>query len=442
MGRLFSGLRPYSFAMLAVLAFVSAQRSKAADDFAAVAGVLASPSSLNADEALAAHSDTKVMVRMELAHMALMTLHPSEDYLREIRDSIAESLNDCHGSMNRIKELDRYMPDIGGLAERALPAAPGLYKAAKNLSSDDKKTESLTDSEKDAVGQFVAKGIGEGINWAVNAYQASAERDQYKKYYSTVRTKAVSAIAKACRHRYKDVPASANAITADLNGSWNNTFVGDLLCLRNDTNQTLTNCTLVVDLKGIHAETGASEADAHIHFIGSWPAGQWLYANYPARCASGIASDESADFVQGMKIALYSDQLRSDLDYTYTGEEFDRDVKREVDKYLGGSKFSGQWYNYDNHFLYNNGFQVQYNGTLNAFPVTYITVEAKQGSRTKSIRWHISDSKMSSGYLGNKWLSDERFNGWDPDEVDVTFEFPHTDYKYTVTWNLHSHSNP
>ncbi len=403
----------------------------AEDGYAQIAEALALPAAFNAAEPVKAHSDMVVMLRMESARQQLMALKSWPTDLAPYRFRFLGPLGTAHTSMEKLRELDRFMPDFEGVVKKGLDAGPGLVKMAR------KKQEDLTAEDKQALGDLAVKAAFEVGKTAVNAIQASMERNAYQKAYATTRKEAVQAFAKVAPAQYKGTnKAAVKTLEIKFSGSWNNTFISDCFYLRNDTGQDLTNCTILVSLTGLNAQTDARESDSHLHYVAKWPAGKWLYASYPSKANAGIATNESTDSVESVLVTLYSDQCWDQIEYNYAGKDYDKDVKRCFETRVK-PKFTGQWYNYENHTFFNNGFKFSYEGDLSTFPVWFITVRATQGINEKAIRFPISARKMSAGAGNYMWLSDAAFNGLDnPDTVVVEFEFPRSSYTYKATLNL------
>lgn len=399
------------------------------ETYATIVSALASPAYLDVTQLATSHSDTAVMIRMEIARSKLKLMRAAEPKITGARDKILPGLEACNRSMENLRQLDRYMPDIGGIVGKAIDTAPAVYKTAVE--------QDLNKSDNDAIADLIAKVGVEAVNLVVNAYQSSVERSNYINSYRTVRSSVFGVIVPLSDSRYERVPwTSEDLVKVDFDGSWNNTFIRDTLCLRNDSGKDLTNCTIFVKLKGRHAQSGEVEQDSHVHFISHWAKGKWLYAPYPSRGASGIASNESVDCVETITVWLLSDQFCKQLDYTYSGDEYDQDLEVYIKDYLDPSAFKGSWFNYENFTFFNRGLQLIYDGKLSRFPVSHINVEVTDGVFKQALRWSINDEKMQSGSFGKQWLSDARFNRYNPDKVTITLEFPYSEITKTIEWNF------
>ena len=425
---LLAPIRNAWFAILMIALSATSTRAQVDEHYARIAEALASPIYFDVESARNSHADTTVMLRMEIARQRLMEISPSKSDLLSARSMLLRNLDACHSSMENLRRLNQYVPDVEGLAKRTIFAAPGLYKQyqEQDLTKDDEK----------ALGDLAGKAVVEVIGGIVNAYNVSTERTAYQEAYLKTRTAGVKAISDLCSDAYRSTSAGASlALAVEVDGSWNNTFSSDWVKLRNDTGRDLTHCTFFVSLAGTNAKTGSSETDGHVHYLAKWPAGKWTYAPYPSRAASGIATNESVDSIDKIQVTLLSDQASGTLDHPYVGAEHDDDVRRWVTSVLK-PKFSGSWYNYTNHTFYDNGFELSYEGELSSFPASSVTVKITEGSLEKSLTWNLSDGTMSSGFLGKRYLSDARFNGWNPDRVEVTISFPKSSYQHALVWNL------
>jgi len=417
------------FILATLLLLLLAPTAPAADKaYLTLAESLASPLFQTTDEANKTYTDPGVMLRMEIAwqRLQVMTAVPLE--LTAIRTNALQTLDTCHTSMLKLRELNNNIPDIEGVAKKTLTAAPGLVKAArkKNLDKNDKQ----------AVNELALKVGAEIFNAVVNSYKTSSEMANYRTAYARTRSRAYSDLGKVFLSQYKNVPrAKGGTLGVSITGSWCNTYTCDWVSLRNDSGKDLTNCTLFVMLSGTNAKTGQKESDSHLHFVANWPKGKLLYARYPSRVNSGLAQNESVDCIRSAKIVLASDQYTDEISYTYEGKHLDSDLKRSVTDRLKPATFTGRWYNYESHRIYNNGFQLTYNGSLPSFPASYVTVTVKEGVREKSLRWRIANQRMSFGAAGKQWLSDDAFNSFkNPDSVLVQLEFPNSTYKHELFW--------
>jgi hypothetical protein len=393
-----------------------------------MAEAVASPIYFDFEAAKKSHEDSTLMLRVEMARQRLVALSPTRTDLVAARSELLGNLDSCHWSMENLRRLDKYVPDYAGLAGRTLLAAPGLYK---QYNEDD-----LTKNDEKALGDLVGKAIGEVINGISNAYQASTERTAYQSAYVKARSAGKKVIAELCPNAYRSTNALGSIdLAIDVDGSWNNTFSADWVRMRNDSGRDLTDCTLFVSIDGTNATTGAAESDSHVHFLPRWPAGKWAYAPYPSRSAGGIATNESVDSIDKVKVAVFSEQATGSVEHTYAGAQFDADVERWVDSALK-PKFSGQWCSYTNHTFYDNGFDFSVEAEFSPFPVQDVTVTLHEGTLETSLTWSLPGGTMSTGFLGKRYLSSSSFNAWDPDKVEVTLTFPKSGYKRVLTWNL------
>jgi hypothetical protein len=419
------------FIALAVVLLVTAPRAQAQDGaYREIVESLASPAYFEFEESKNGHSDTMVMLRLEQARQRLNGVRNWPAALAPYRLSLIDKLESCRRSLAELRRLDQRMPDFEGIVSRGLEAGPGLIKVVKS-----RDLNGLNQDEQMAVAKFAVRVGAEVIGSVVNAYNASAERNSYQRSYDRIRRDAVAAVNKACPDQYAGVErAKGKALEVGVSGSWCNTFINDLLYLRNDTGKDLTNCTLLVTLNGFHAKSDQREYDNHVHYVAHWPAGKWLYLTYPSRAKSGIATNESVDIIESVAVSLYSKQCWDKIDYTHAGMNHDDDVKRNVEADLPGEKFSGSWYHYDNHTFFNNGFKFQYNGRLSYFPVWSVTVKAKRGNVERAVRFSINARRMAKGE--GMWLSHAGFNVFNgrPETVEVEFEFPRSAHRHSVFW--------
>ena len=181
------------------------------------------------------------MLRLEMARQRIERLDDLDSDLLQIRNTAQNNLNRCSSSLRRLRELDRSIPDLVGIAEKAIVASPGLYKT---LSEENPV---LSSTESNAVAQLAAKAVGELIQGISNAWQAREERGKYQGRYQDLRRTAKNDFTTIVEKRYSDVPQTDGSnCSVNLQGSLNAFFTADWLCLTNRSGKTLTNCTLLV----------------------------------------------------------------------------------------------------------------------------------------------------------------------------------------------------
>jgi hypothetical protein len=416
--------------LLVVASLATSSGVHAADKgYATLAEALASPVAFDADEAVKCHSDKVVLLRMELARQQLTALSPWPSDMTSHRLKFLERLGDAHTSLEKQREYDKTIPDYEGLAKKGLNSGPGLIKMATKKEAD------LTEEDKQALGELAGKAALELGKAAWNSFKASRQRDAYQTSYAALRKESTEAFNKAAFTQYKGVDkATGKSLDVQLSGSWHNTFINDLLSLRNDTGKDLTNCTILVSINGYNAKTNEKEGDSHMHYLAKWPADKTIYASYPSRANTGIATNESADSIESVTVTFFSDQCWDQIKYTYAGKDYDKDVQSCIETRVK-PKFHGKWFAYDKHTFYDNGFQFWYEGDLSSFPVWFVTVTVTQGAKEKSLRFDIRENKMVAG--NKRYLSSAAFNEFaNPDKVVLKFEFPRSSYTYEATWNL------
>jgi hypothetical protein len=418
-------------ALLAVLPGRAAAQDRS--DYNALASIVSEPvfDSSSVARGREAYTDGGVMSRKEYERQRLNSLYKLDDKLQAARERIAEPLWQCYSTYQEIRRLDSRTPDYEGLAMRTLQASPALVKKynKENLSADDKK----------AVGDLAAKAIWEIGGAIVNSYQLSSERDKYRQHYRSSRVTNRGVMTDLVARRYStsrptaSAPGGGEVIGIWVNPSFANTYIADVITLRNNSGKDLTGCTLLVQLSGLNARTNASEGDSHFHFIRSWPAGETRYLWYPSRSLPGIARDESVDVMQKIEVRLYTDQITSTASLNLAGGLYDRLLKEWAERHLAPARFSGRWYTNAENFVDPAGFEAQYNGDLSWFAFRMVVIEASDVLRSVRIRTRASDTGWS--LREKKWIYHKDFNPVNPGTIKVIISFPGSSYEHVVVWN-------
>jgi hypothetical protein len=481
------------------------------DDYQTLADALATPIFVNLDGALRGFSDSVVMVRNEMAYQRLKGLGTASGNLANIRNTAQGSLQECNRGMEELRRLNRgTIPDISGIASKAIAASPALMRER------DEKTNKLllTPSDQKAIEDLAVKGLSEVFSTVVNAWQASGERDKYRGSYRAS-LQAGLMLPSAVQNRYQDkrpiyfgvgmgvkpspkgwivaeltpngpaalgglmvgdeilsvdatlvekdrwVRISGNQgsevtlgcvrkgaeasfvvvlkrtlqvgelplLSIDLNGSIGGVYDSDCLWLRNDSGREITDCTLMVDLAGRTGTPATPQTRRQLHYISSWPAGEWRVARYPSSTFSGIARDQSLDLIERVTVELYSQEFRNTIIYNYANtDEFDRDIKALMN---GGVKLSLK--RHDKTALSKAGVTIKHTGGTPVLPVSFMTVRYLGGLDNPAVRFHLQVGMWNAGDNGAKFLSSELFNEASPRTIQVELEFPGTSYKHVLS---------
>jgi hypothetical protein len=223
----------------------------------------------------------------------------------------------------------------------------------------------------------------------------------------------------------------------DFDGSWNATFPHDSLALRNISGKDLTHCTLLVTLIGTHGDGDEPVHQRHLHYVEKWTANQQRFARYPTSTAEGITTGESIDRVQKLVIEFYSDQVRGTVEYQYAGTRaFDEDVDRYVGMIRQKQTFNLTFIG--DTVLTNAGITLQHDGPFRIIPDPKLTVKVSRGKDVRTVVWRSSGKPWNSGTFSAYALKDPSFNGPDPDQIEVEFEFPGSTKKLARVWRFSS----
>jgi hypothetical protein len=221
----------------------------------------------------------------------------------------------------------------------------------------------------------------------------------------------------------------------DFDGSWNATLSHDGLALRNISGKDLTHCTLVVTLIGTNGDGDVPARQRHLHYVEQWPSNQQRFARYPSSTAEGITAGESVDRVQNLLVEVYSDQVRGTVEYQYAGTQA---FEADVDRYVGLIR---QKQTFDLTFigdtvLTNAGITLQHDGPFRFIPDPKMTVKISRGKDVRTKVWRASGKPWNSGTFSAYALKDPSFNGPDPDQIEVEFEFPGSTKKLARVWRF------
>ena len=191
-------LLPVGGALLAVGLFTSA--CVKADDYAVLADALATPVFKSENDALLASENPVLMVRMELARQRLIDLTLEIPELADVHNSSMLSLTECKASLDELRRLDEYLPDVQGIASRVLRSGflllddPDQETDTTKPDGDDEldpdqdpDKPKLTEEERAALIDLTTKVVFEVGKGVWNEFKASAERDNYTARYGKVR---------------------------------------------------------------------------------------------------------------------------------------------------------------------------------------------------------------------------------------------------------------
>ena len=399
-------------------------------DYETLAAAITSPIFNSYEESMDGFADGKVIYRLELARQTLETLKASDPAVAALCTKALDPLEECDASLKRLRVYDATVPDYSGIADAAIHAAPGLVRKddSGNLLPDDQQA-------KNALERKVVWEIGKAI---YNSVEASEERDAYHKDYEQGRASVHQPLFDLAKVQYANVGTLASAddksaIGISMQGSLSATYSSDDVYLVNNSGKDLTRCTISVSLDG-DSSAGVANSDWHMHYVKSWPAGATLVAHYPSKTAVGIATDESVDRIHKVSLALFTEQGTADETYDYSKEDYEKQLQDNYKNRLNPS-FTGKYYPSEQNMVEDSSFEVTMNGGISRFPVSRVTVTLHEGANTIARYWDIEKGTWDAGEL--KHFEAKDFDGWHPDKVDVTLEFPDApNSSQTLNWNL------
>lgn len=220
----------------------------------------------------------------------------------------------------------------------------------------------------------------------------------------------------------------------DYTGSWHATFDSDIAWFRNDSGRDLTDVTIFVTLYGVHGADRSSASDRHMHYVSRWPAGEYRMARYAASSLDGIISNEAVDTVQTIRVEVYSQELKSILDFSYANtKEIDDDLEQlwsgESRPQITGSFATDNFFGNAAAYLY-------LDGGLNSMPAPTATVTLTEGERVETETFYPSSNVWRTGNFNCLKFQSEAFNDMDPDSMTVELSFPDTAYKPSLSFTF------
>lgn len=397
------------------------------DSYRKFAVVLSSPIHENQNDLTRCYDDNALILRLEIARQTLNMSHTIHPSLNQLKLNASRHLEECKRSLDRQRSLGSQVPDFEGIVSKTINAAPGLNKVVQ------RDTESLSELESQALAELATKAVFEIATAIGNAYEISQEKTNYRENFRALRKEIKNQFTQITREQYANVPyASSDALSVDLQGSLDSYYTEDWLEMRNISGKTLTDCTLIVTTTGWHNGSSDLYSETHVHYVNSWSPGTYMTASYPSQVHTGIASNISIDVIQTVRIDLFSDELRDNIEYTYHGDNYDNDLKAKMEKIA--PSFYGSWYRYDTNYFLNDGWNCHFTGAA-TIPASHVRIRASNGSQEVAIVWNLKSNRFAPGSSNSRFFQDERFQAIRPNNVEMDFYFPHSDYVYSINWD-------
>jgi hypothetical protein len=225
----------------------------------------------------------------------------------------------------------------------------------------------------------------------------------------------------------------STSIAIKFHESWGS-IVGlyDWLLLENASGQPLEDCTIVVELTG-----AAGDVKKNVHFVREWPLQSWVYARYGGGKEIGgrTLGRTSVGLVQKIAVAVYSPRLSATVNYTYQGEEKDKDYAERCEKLTVRGRyrpFAGGVFSNDERaaILTLDG--------VDLLPKCKVTVAFVRGPgagaagppEVKSWYWDLDCWKKGDE---KTFATAKDQLSWDPDKIDVLIAFPNSSYEWKGT---------
>lgn len=192
----------------------------------------------------------------------------------------------------------------------------------------------------------------------------------------------------------------------------------DILRLQNSSGSDLSDVLLEVSLTGASGETRRN-----VHFVRTWPAGEWRYARYGmgSELAGERLGQQTVLGIQAIRVGLWCETLkREGMTYTYPGIEKDRDVRTLLENRM---KLLVRLQR--DSFFSNPGIQAELVGVA-TIPAHTVDIEffGKGGSASHSWpqeRWGAGSRRI---------FAPQPALLWNPDKVRIKIRFADTSYQH------------
>lgn len=259
---------------------------------------------------------------------------------KSLTDIIAEG----HAAILDLRAIKSNDPDITYIAAQATAAYTDAVARMERINALPKPPSD---------GSIFFESFIHGLYGNIYAgYELGAEADKKRKAIADELTGASAAIEKAdaahlllarVAERYAAPGRGDPArIVVDYAGAWNAWGPHDWCALYNAGGD-ITDCTVVVELKGAGGQTRKN-----VHFVEKWPGKSQLYARYEAgtELNGRQFGRTTVPEVASLQVRVLAPGYTADVKYTYAGAEKSKDVSRwvaEVKPHIHPRVRSSRW---------------------------------------------------------------------------------------------------
>jgi hypothetical protein len=219
----------------------------------------------------------------------------------------------------------------------------------------------------------------------------------------------------------KDLPGR---ISVEYTPSWQGTFWGDTVEIRNTSDETLEQAILFVT---VHMKSGASKV--HVHYANEWPSGGTLKALYPYT-STDYANAQTGDDPESVEAVLYLPSGRATTSYFISPEKWDDKVRA----YCSSLGFSGNYlasYVDDSGQRFPAGFQFQFQG-VPTLPVKSVEVRftSATGTIQSAVGTYDQSTRLKSDLMSS--FRSPQLDGDQPSHIDFVLSFRGTNYQHQL----------
>lgn len=348
----------------------------------------------------------------------------------ELRKEQAQLLAEAQVKISRLRAVASTDQFVQSIADRGASTGAGLCQAEENLTAADRQ---------DGFGDLVAMGFGlytgdvtSVFGGASSLLQKGETVRQARFEWGTAfnRARAVALMLPEGARTYGGPLHTGDqpVIATDFDESFVAMSNHDKVCLTNRSGKALSNCTLLVEIRGRDGDVRQN-----VHFVESWENGGNRYARYGIgiKANDEVYGRQTVLGVQELHVSVWADQLSQEgVVYRYPGPERDKDIEAELSASLK------VLYNYHVHQFFVGGPTITLvpNG-IGELPAHTVTLVFRAKAGTPAAQpWKRSWEGQPSWPVNQSRKFDlEGKLPFDPETMDIELSFPTTSYVYRRT---------